>query len=155
RQIARAGAPGTNTLRYLMLRMHNQILKSQQSSDECKRLSGLKLQYGCIPFDTMPFCTSLLGHNPRYLDLVECLDVTERKHELLARSGRNNVEQHGVLYTPAADLEEFGDVDKLISAHNQQLYYKHVSRELVLDKKHVFIRGYEDETVAIVEALQK
>lgn len=156
RQIARSGAPGTNILRYLMLRMNNQILKSQHSSDECKPLSGLKLKYGCIPFETMPFCTSLLGHNPRYLDLVECLDVTERKHELLARSVRNNVEQHGVLYTPAADLEgEFGDVDKLISDHNQQLYYKHVFRQLVLDKKHVFIKGYEDETVAIVEALQK
>lgn len=156
RQIARSGAPGTNILRYLMLRMNNQILKSQHSSDECKPLSGLKLKFGCIPFETMPFCTSLLGHNPRYLDLVECLDVTERKHELLARSVRNNVEQHGVLYTPAADLEgEFGDVDKLISDHNQRLYYKHVSRQLVLDKKHVFIKGYEDETVAIVEALQK
>lgn len=155
RKIARSAAPGTNILRYLMLRMHNQILKSQHSSDECKPLCGLNLQYGCIPFDTMPFCTSLLGHNPRYLDLVECLDATERKHELLARRVRNNVEQHGVLYTPAADLEEFGDVDQLISAHNQRLYFKHVSRELVLDKKHVFIKGYEDETVAIVEALQK
>lgn len=155
RQIARSGAPGTNILRYLMLRMHNQILKSQHSLDECRGLSGLKLQYGCIPFDTMPFCTSLLGHNPRYLDLVECLDVTDRKHELLARSVRNNVEQHGVLYTPAADLEEFGNLDQLISAHNQQLYYKHVSRQLVLDKKQVFIKGYEDETVAIVEALQR
>ena len=155
RQIARSGAPGTNILRYLMLRMHNQVLKSQHSIDECGLLSGLKLQYGCRPFDTMPFCTSLPGHNPRYLDLVGCLDVTNRKHELLARSVRNNVEQHGVLYTPAADLEEFGDLDQLISVHNQQLYYKHVHRQLVLDKKHVFIKGYEDETVAIVEALQK
>jgi AAA domain/UvrD-like helicase C-terminal domain len=155
RQIARSAAPGTNILRYLMLRMHNLTLKSQYSNDECKPLSGLKLDYGCIPFDTMPFCSSLRGHNPRYPDLVECLDVTGRKHELLARSVRNNVEQHGVLYTPAADLEGLGDVEKLISAYNQQLYYKHVSRQLVLDKKHVFIKGYEDETVAIVEALQK
>lgn len=155
RQIARSKASGRNVLRYLMLRMHNQILKSQHSGDECKPLSGMKLQYGCIPFDTMPFCTSLLGHNPRYPDLVECLDVTGRKHELLARSVKNNVEQHGVLYTPAVDLEEFGDVSELIYAYNQQLYYKHVSRQLVFDKKHVFIKGYEDETVSIVEKLNK
>lgn len=155
RQIARSGASGRNVLRYLMLRMHNQILKSQHSGDECRLLSGMKLQYGCIPFDTMPFCTSLLGHNPRYLDLVECLDVTGRKHELLARSVRNNVEQHGLLYTPATDLEEFGDVNKLIHAYNQQLYYKHASRQLVFDKKHVFIKRYEDETVSIVEKLNK
>lgn len=156
RQIARSGAAGQNVLRYLMLRMHNQILKHQYSSDECRLLSGLKLQFGCIPFDTMPFCTSLRGHNPRHSDLVECLDVTKRKHELLARTVGNNVEQHGLLYTPATDLEEFGDVQQLILDHNEKLYYKHVpQRQLVLDKKHVFIKGYEDETVAIVEELQK
>ena len=59
----------------------------------------------------MPFCTSLPGHNPRYWDLVESLDATGRNHELLARRVRNNVERHGILYTPVADLEEFGDVD--------------------------------------------
>lgn len=155
RQITKSGAPGANILRYLMLRMHNLILKSQYSRDGCSLLSGMKLQFGCIPFDKMPFCTSLPGHNPRYSDLVECLDASERKHELLARSVRNNVERHGTLYTPAADLREFGDVEKLISAYNERLYYKHVHRQLVLDKKHVFIKGYEDETVAIIEALQK
>ncbi len=66
----------------------------------------LKLQYGCIPFDTMPFCTSLPGHNPRFWDLVESLDTTGRDHELLARRVKNNVERHGMLYTPVADLEE-------------------------------------------------
>ena len=90
-----------------------------------RRLSGLNLQYGCIPFDTMPLCTSLPGHNPRYWDLVESLDATGRNHELLARRVRNNVERHGILYTPVADVEEFGDVNELIAAYNSKLYYKH------------------------------
>ena len=115
----------------------------------------MKLQYGCIPFDTMPFCTSLPGHNPRYWDLVESLDVTGRNHELLARRVKNNVERHGILYTPVADLEEFGDVNGLISTYNNKLYYKHTERRLVLDKGHVFICGYENETVSIVEKLQE
>ena len=155
RRIVRSAAPGQNVLRYLMLRMHNQILKLQYSGESCVRLSGMKLQFGCIPFDTMPFCTSLLGHNPRYSDLVESLDVTGRKHELLARCVKNYVERDGILYTPVADLEEFGDIDGLISNYNNKLYYKHTERQLVLDKKHVFIRGYENETVSIVEKLQK
>ena len=82
RRIVRSAAPGHNVLRYLMLRMHNQILKSQYHRDRCGPLSGMKLQYGCIPFDTMPFCTSLPGHNPRYWDLVESLDVTGRNCRL-------------------------------------------------------------------------
>jgi hypothetical protein len=155
RRIVRSAAPGQNILRYLMLRMHNQFLKPQYSPESCARLSGLNVQFGCIPFDTMPFCTSLRGHNPRYGDLVESLDVTGRKHELLARRVNNSVERDGILYTPVADLEEFGDVGRLISDYNGKLYYKHTERRLVLDMDHVFISGYENETVSIVEKLQK
>ena len=155
RRIVRSAAPGHNVLRYLMLRMHNQILKPQYYWEGCGRLSGMKLQYGCIPFDTMPFCTSLPGHNPRYWDLVESLDATGRNHELLVRRVKNNVERHGILYTPVVDLEEFGDVNGFISTYNNKLYYTHTERRLLLDKGHVFICGYENDTVSIVEKLQE
>lgn len=156
RRLVRRGASGQNILRYLMLRMHNQTLKMQYERDGCgDRLSGMKLKYGCIPFDTMPFCTSLPGHNPRYWDLVESLDVTGRKHEMLARRVKNNVERHGALYTPIAELEEFGDVCDLISGHNDLLYHKHLQRQLVLDMKHVFICEHEDRTVSIIQKLQE
>jgi energy-coupling factor transporter ATP-binding protein EcfA2 len=155
RRIVRRAAPGHNVIRYLMLRMHNQVLKSQYSREGCGRLSGLNLDYGCIPFDQMPLCTSLRGHNPRYWDLVESLNAAGREHELLARRVKNNVESHGTLYTPVADLEALGDVAALIANYNQRLYFKHTGRQLVQDKGHVFIREYEDTTVAIVEKLQE
>jgi hypothetical protein len=155
RRIIRSAAPGHHVVRYLMLRMHNQILRRQYSWDECGALSNMNRRHGCRPFDRMPFCTSLPGHNPRYWDLVECLDATDRNHELLARRVRNNVERHGILYTPVVDLEGFGDITQLIASYNGKLYYKHTERQLVQDKGHVFIRGYEDDTVAIVEKLQE
>lgn len=154
RRIVRSAAPGHNVIRYLMLRMYNQVLKPQHSSEDCGRLSGMNLQYGCIPFDTMPFCTSLPRHNPRYWDLIESLDATGRDHELLARRVKNNVERHGILYTHVDELNEFGDVNDLISTYNDALYYSHTQRRLVADKGHVFTRGYEDDTVAIIEKLQ-
>jgi hypothetical protein len=125
RRIIRSKAPGHNMIRYLMLRMHNQILKPQYYWEGCARLSGLNLQYGCIPFDDMPFCTSPIAHNPRYWDLAECLDATGRDHELLARRVKNNVEHRAVLYTPVAELEDLGDVSQLINTYNRRLYYKH------------------------------
>lgn len=155
RRIIRSFSPGHNVLRYLMLNMNNQILKSQYCSDNCKRLSNLKLKYGCVPFDDMPFCTSLPGHNPRFWDLVESLDATERKHELLARFVKNNVERDGILYTPVEDLKEFGDVKNLVLIYNNKIYYKHAHRHLMLDKGYVFVTGYENETVSIIESLQK
>lgn len=156
RRIVRSSAPGHNVLRYLMLQMHNQFLKAQYSPAACGLLSDMQLQFGCVPFDTMPFCTSLRAHNPHYWDLVESLDTKGRHHELLARRVKNNVERQGILYTPIVDLEEFGDVDELIATYNNRLYYKHRARRaLVSDKGHVFIREYEDDTVSIVERLQE
>lgn len=155
RQVVRSNSDGSNVLRYLMLRMNNQIIKLQHSHGECAVLSNLHLEYGCKPFDRMPFCTSLFGHNPRFADLAESLDATGRTHELLARRVQRNVEDRGMIYTPVAELEDLGDVDQFIDAYNRRLYYKHTGRRLLQDKGHVFIKEYEDGTVAIIEKLQE
>ncbi|MHB1521870.1 MAG: ATP-dependent DNA helicase [Ferrimicrobium sp.] len=156
RQIVQAKSPGCNVLRYLMLQMNNRIIKQQFSTDECERLSNLRVAYGCIPFDTMPFCTSLIGHNPSFSDLAESLDISGRTHELLARRVKNNIENRGILYTPIVELEDLGDVAKLIAVHNSKLYPRHrPARDLVLDKNHAFFQGYEDGAVAIIEKMQE
>jgi hypothetical protein len=155
REIIHQNAPGTNVLRYLLLRMNNRILKLQFNHGECGLLSGLNVPYGCKPFDTMPFCTSLPGHNPRFADLVESLEVGNRIHELLARHVRINVEQRGMLYTPIDDLASFGDVTPLISQFNARLHHTHGRRTLERDMDHLFIREYEDDTVSIIERLQE
>ncbi|MCW0391562.1 ATP-dependent DNA helicase [Xanthomonas sacchari] len=154
RRIVRARLAGHNLLRYLMLRLKNSVIRAQYSTDPCWRLSNLRVDFGCIPFETMPFCTSLRDHNPRFADLVEALENGDRRHEMLARRLHINVEQHGMLYTPAKDLNRFGDIAALIDMFNRNLYYRHGHRALEQDKDHVFIRGYEDETAAIVSALQ-
>src|SRR5690606_8646221 len=96
RRLIRSRAPGYNVLRYLMLRMHNQTIKPQYAGEPCRWLSNLHLQMGCTPFEIMPFCTSPRAHNPRLSDLLEALDTEGRRHELLARRLRTNVEQHGM-----------------------------------------------------------
>lgn len=155
RQMIQSKSPGYNVLRYLMLRMNNQIIKRQYAPAACGVLSNLRLEYGCKPFDSMPFCTSLFGHNPRFADLAESLDTAGRIHELLARRVKLNVEDQGMLYTPVADLESLGDVDQLIATYNGKLYYKHTGRRLLKDKGHVFMKDYEDGTVTIINKLQQ
>jgi hypothetical protein len=156
RRIIRAKQPGHNVLRYLLLRMRNEPLKAQYYWNPNARLSNLNLDYGCIPFDEMPFCTAPRGHNPRFWDLISSLDATDRTHELLARRVQRNVEDRGILYTPLGELEDLGDVRALISTYNRKLYYKHrPARDLVLDKGHVLIQSYEDDTFDIVTKLQE
>ncbi|MFG4614866.1 hypothetical protein ACF0AY_14045, partial [Acinetobacter baumannii] len=87
--------------------MNNQVIKAQYDSRGCSYLSNLKLSYSCIPFEEMPFCTSLRGHNPKLRDLLECINSEERNQEFLARRIKNNIEQNGILYTPLAEVEYF------------------------------------------------
>jgi energy-coupling factor transporter ATP-binding protein EcfA2 len=154
RKLISKSAAGSNVLRYLLLDMNNLKIKAQYRAEPCPGLSGLRLPFGAKPFDTMPYCTSLPGHNIRFADLLASIGTSNRLHELLARRVSNNVEHRGVLYTPVSELEGFGDLALLIAQYNRTIYYKHTHRTLERDKDHLFFRGYEDDTVAIIENLQ-
>lgn len=155
RDIIRRKAKGHNVLRYLLLSMFNKHIKIQFAPAQSGLMSGLRLQNGCNPFDTMPFCTSLKKHNPQFMDLAESLDLTGREHELLARRVKNNVEDRGMIYTPEAELQVFGNVDQLITDHNNKLWSGHRStRTLIKDRGHVFLQEYEDGTVKILDRLK-
>lgn len=147
---------GSNTLRYLLYHMSNRVI-SDQIGDVNNRLSGLHLANGCIPFDSMPFNTSLLHHNPRLSDLFDCIDSTNRMHEVLARYIRINTERKGQLYTPKSELEIFDDIDTLVDTFNGKLYDnpRHQSRRIEERNRHLFIRGHEHDTVAIIEKLME
>ena len=154
RELVLSSRPGAVVLRYLLSRTRNAILRQQYAPQPCARLSNLNLQWGCIPFDQMPFCTSLRRHNPRYGDLIQAIDPEGREHELLARRVKSNVERRGMLYTPIDELESFPNGGALIKKHNQALYHTHLARTLEVDQEEVFIRGYEDDTVRILEQLR-
>ncbi|TCM99387.1 UvrD-like helicase family protein [Paenibacillus sp. BK033] len=154
REIIRSNRPGCNVLRYLLYHMNNKVIEDQLGNTNTY-LSQLCLAYGCIPFDQMPFSTSLLHHNPRLVDLFDCLDTTNRMHEMLARYVLKNTERNGQLYTPRADLERFGDIDTLVSTFNRKLYknQRHQARRLKERNGHFYIVGYENDTVGIIQRL--
>jgi hypothetical protein len=155
RKITKAKASGSNVIRYLLYRLNNKILKRQYSPEICDRLSSLRLKYGCIPFERMPFNTSLIEHNPRLSDLFDCIDSTNREHELLARRIKNNTEVEGQLYTPRNDITGFQSIDDLVQSYNTTLYYKHVNRRLESYKDHFFVKGYEEDTFRIIKKLKE
>lgn len=156
RDIIRRNRPGARILRYLLLGMNNMVVRAQYQPDRCGWLSNLYLTPMSRPFDTMPFCTYPRRHTPRFFDLATALSSEGREHEFLARRVMNNVEQHGVIYTPDADLEDLGDIDQLVTKYNRLLppTDKHKPRIMEYDKGHVFITGYENDSVTIINELQ-
>lgn len=111
--------------------------------------------YGCIPFDKMPFCTSLRNHNPRIYDLLDCLSEKDREHELFARQIQNNTEIEGMLFTAKKDIVGFDNIDALISTYNRKLYLpKHEHRKLMTFHDFVYIKGYADDSAFIIQKLR-
>lgn len=148
---------GCNVLRYLLYNLNNKIIKLQSQKDENNQLSGLRLKYGCIPFDKMPFATSLIKHNPTSHDLFGCISSEGREHELLARHINYNSTNNGQIYTKVSDVSMYGDVNVLARKFNQKLYNseKHKKRRLEIFGEHIFIAGYEEETAEIIKQLLK
>ena len=146
---------GANVLRYLLYGMNNRIIKWQYGNEKCSELSNLYLSYGCIPFDKMPYCTSLRQHNPRIYDLFGSIPVVGREHELFARFIKNNTEIEGHLFTPRSEITGFDSIDTLIRKYNYYLYFRHVGRRLEEFKNHIYIKSYVTDSTKIIKKLQQ
>ncbi|WP_144763954.1 ATP-dependent RecD-like DNA helicase [Curtobacterium sp. 9128] len=156
RDVIRRDLPGSRILRYLLLTMNNNVVRAQYRHSRSGWLSNLFLTPVSRPFDQMPFCSYPCAHTPRFHDVATAVDSAGREHEFLARRVMNNVEQHGVIYTPEAELEDLGDLDQLVATHNALLppTDTHKPRIMAHDKGHVFITGYENDSVTIINKLQ-
>lgn len=154
REVIEGDKAGSNILIYLLYHLNNSVIKCQRDNSN-DRLSSLNLNYGCIPFDDMPFNSSLIGHNPKLGDLFDCINHSDRKHEIFARLVRNNTENKGQLFTAVKDITGFDNIETLIMEYNRRLYYKHKSRELKLEKSHIYIQQYKDDTQFIIGELNE
>ena len=154
RELIKTNGAGSNILRYLLFHLNNTVIKNQLDSSN-SNLSNLHLSNRCIPFEQMPFNSSLIFHNPKLGDLFECLDVTNRRHEVLARFIRNNTELKGQLYTPVAEVVGFNNVEELIRTYNNVLWFGHSGRKLEVRDNHIYIREYEEDTLFILGKLKE
>lgn len=155
REIINKNRPGSNILRYLLYHLNNEIITDQLNITKNYNLSELYLQNGCIPFEEMPFSTSLLNHNPKLFDLFDCIKLEGRMHEILAKYILLNSEREGRLYTPKSELTNFGDVSNLVNTFNDKLYRNenHQARRIVERNDHYYIIGREEDTVNVLKKL--
>lgn len=145
---------GSNIVRYLSYIMRNKVIKSQIYNEENRFLSDLYLQYGSIPFEMMPFCTSLIGHNPEMKDVFGCIPAFCNESQLLAKYLQTNTTSNGHLYTKVEEVAHLGDIDCLIKDHNRKLYKTHHSRDLCrFGKNFLYINEHYEDTKRILEEL--
>lgn len=97
RRLIRTKGAGSTTVRYLLHTLNNKVIKNQLGSGSCWKLSDLYLDWGCIPFDQMPFATSLRQHNPESAELFGSLSADNRKHEFVARYMLSNMSTKSIV----------------------------------------------------------
>lgn len=146
RKIIIKGADGTNILRYLLTNLNNVVLKKQLSTEACGFLSNMYLKRGCRVFDDMPFCSSLIEHNPTKTILIDCISPEGRTHEFLARHVNQNTRTRKILYTPLEEVESIYDVDKEIKTFNSKVWEGHKpDRELMTYFRYIYNHGAEKD----------
>lgn len=154
RQVLLGGGSASNTLAYLLATLNNRVLKNQYYHEQNRRLAGLFLQWGCIPFDDMPFASNLIKHMPEPSELFSCISVDGREHELLGRYIQTNTKINGNIYTNVADVEIFGDVDVLIKRYNNNVYSGHPGRKIhKFGKDKLYIEDDVNNTEFIIRKL--
>ncbi|WP_228402376.1 ATP-dependent DNA helicase [Pasteurella canis] len=155
RQMIEKDQSGSNIICYLLYHLNNKIIKNQLDNSSCVKLSNLFLKWGCIPFEQMPFTTSLVNHNPKIYDLLDCLDSVNREHEFLARLIKNNAEQNEMLFTLISEIKGFDDITNLIQKYNQTLYLpKHKNRKIIEYKDFLYIKEYVDNCLEIIQKIK-
>lgn len=144
---------GSNSVRYLLYSLNNKIIKMQLSEQENYRMRGLYLDIKVLPFEEMPFNSSLRNHNPSIYDLFSCIKTMGREHELLARRINVNADTYGKLYTKTDELMGFDNIDELIEKYNSGLYKTHQNRRIETIGKNLYVKRYEEDTKEIIQSL--
>lgn len=148
---------GCNVLRYLLVKMDNQVIKDQLCDEANKNMSYLHLVNQSIPFDSMPYAMSLCNHNISWFHLINAIDIDGRNFELLGRYVKNNCETNNILYTPCEEVEKFGDIDELIEEYNKALvkYGIDIRHKNILIKEHnnIYIKSYEETSIEIINTI--
>ena len=154
---------GKNIIKYFLYKLRNNVIKNQLSDSKCEKLSDLKLKYGSIPFEEMPFCTSLIEHSPKLEDLINCIDSNGKEYQFLARKIKNNTEIEGKIYTSIEELKKIFNLDdkdndkieSLCEKYNNKLYQKHCNRQIKAKNRCYYLQMYEEEILELVEKFDK
>lgn len=161
RNIILKKSKGSNILKFLLLNLNNRNIKSQSQKDRRlvlpnNKLSRLRLNNGCLPFEEMPFCSSPLGTNVRLSDLFEIIETDNREHEFLARFIIRKAEIEKQIYTDLSELTQFNDIERLIKKYNGLLHHTHKNREIEIFKnKKIYIKAYDTNVAFIINEIAK
>lgn len=155
RRIVIYDKPGSNILRYLLVYLKNDVILDQIAEYPNSKLSNLYLKYESIPFDEMPYATSLYHHNISNSRLYRCLQLDDYEYQYVASLVNEEAYNSNTLYYKVE--EEKMDYFKLqVEIFNNRLYdgERQQLRRISSFGNHFYVENYYNLTKTIIEELQ-
>ena len=148
--------PGSNILRYITAYLKNDVVRDQLSDRSNNRVSYLYLKNEAIPFDEMPYASSLYGHNLPKSRLHKCLEVYDCEHQYVSAMVNKEAYDSNTLYVTVDDNQldyYWYEVEKF----NRNLYKstKQQLRKIEIFANHLYVKNYYEITKSVIEKLQQ
>lgn len=147
---------GCNVIRYLISFLRNDVIRDQLADCPNNRLSYLYLKNETIPFDEMPYASSLYKHNVTTSRLHRCLDIDDCEHQYLSAMVNSEAYDSNTLYV-AIDEKSLDYYLYEKDIFNKSLYKseKQQLRRIESFFNYLYVKNYFELTKAIIGKLQQ
>lgn len=155
REIIIGEKPGSNILRYITAYLKNDVIRDQLSDRSNNRLSYLYLKNEAIPFDEMPYASSLCGHNLLKSRLNKCLEIYNCEHQYVSAMVNREAYDSNTLYV-TVDENQLDYYQYEVEKFNQNLYEstKQQLRKIETFTNHLYVKNYYEITKSVIENIQ-
>ena len=147
---------GCNIIRYLISFLRNDVIRDQLADCPNNCLSYLYLKNETIPFDEMPYASSLYKHNVTTSRLHRCLDIDDCEHQYLSAMVNSEAYDSNTLYV-AIDEKSLDYYLYEKDIFNKSLYKseKQQLRRIESFFNYLYVKNYFELTKAIIGKLQQ
>lgn len=148
--------PGSNILRYLTSYLKNDVIRDQLADRPNNRLSYLYLKNEAIPFDEMPYASSLCGHNLLKSRLHKCLEIYDCEHQYVSAMVNKEAYDSNTLYVTVDD-NQLDYYQYELDIFNRSLYKskRQQLRKIEAFANHLYVKNYYEITKSVIEKLQQ
>lgn len=156
REIIIKEKPGSNILRYITAYLKNDVIRDQLADRTNNLLSYLYLKNEAIPFDEMPYASSLCGHNLSKLRLHKCLEIYDCECQYVSSMVNKEAYDSNILYV-IVDHDKLDYYQYEVDIFNNNLYNskKQQLRKIDTFANHLYVKNYYETTKSVIEKLQK
>lgn len=147
---------GCNIIRYLISFLRNDVIRDQLADCPNNRLSYLYLKNEAIPFDEMPYASSLYKHNVTTSRLHRCLDIDDFEHQYLSAIVNSEAYDSNTLYVAIDEKSlDYYLYEKDIFNKNLYKSEKQQLRRIESFFNYLYVKNYFELTKAIIGKLQQ